>query len=292
MFRQLLEPILIGMPQLGPYGLSENWLLRHLGDAHWQIICNALDRPSRNMVDEAGNRLYASFARVCWISTVPLSAYRESDTLSGWMEMRRYGDGIFVSTAKLFDAANGVISATLASIFTRREGESNDRLLASAPAIFDDCPIADCNTPPPFLDEHRLIRAATTSVHNFMKFAFDTGSPVDQVVEYRINGYQDFNGANLLYFASYPTIADICASRTQYVADHFGFERFVTDSSPIGRDIFYFGNANLGDWISCGFKLNTAESGGLAARVDLVRKESGALIGKQFVIRERPAAVG
>jgi probable biosynthetic protein (TIGR04098 family) len=143
MFRQELNPITLGMPQLGPYGLPENWLLRHLGDVHWQIICDSLGRRSRDMVDQDNNRLYASFARVRWTSTVPFSKFRESDSLDGWVEMVRSGDGVFLSTASLFGSEGGTISAQLASIFTRREGDSNDRLLASAPVIFDDCAIPD-----------------------------------------------------------------------------------------------------------------------------------------------------
>jgi probable biosynthetic protein (TIGR04098 family) len=287
-FRRDLEPVTIGMPQMGPYGLSENWLLRHLGDVHWQIICEALGRHSRDMVDREQHRLYASFARASWTSTVPLSRYRESEGLTGWIEMVRYGDGMFVSTASLFGAEGGAITTRLASIFTRREGLTNDRLLASAPVIFDDCAIPDAGTTPRFVEEHRLLRGGKSPVHSFMNLRFETDTETEEATNYQINGYQDFNGANLLYFASYPTIADICASRTHYVAEQIGFTEFVTKSSPIGRDIFYFGNANLGDWITCAFQINNTALLGLAARVDLFRTKTSVCIGKQFVVREVP----
>jgi probable biosynthetic protein (TIGR04098 family) len=286
-FRQALPPVLIGMPQMGPCGLSENWLLRYLGDVHWQIICDGLNRRSRDMVDDAGNRLYASFARVRWSSTVPLSGYRESDNLTGTIEMLRFGGGVFVSTSQIF-GEQGTISATLASIFTRREGILNDRLVVSAPPIFGACPIPNTDESPAFLEEHRSIKAGKSKIHRFMDRAFETDSPADEVTSYQTNGYQDFNGANLLYFVSYPTIADICVSRTSLIAKQFGYARFVEGSSPLGRDIFYFGNANLGDWISCGLKLMNVDETSMSARVDLVRAASGALIGKQFVARGRP----
>jgi probable biosynthetic protein (TIGR04098 family) len=288
MLSQTIEPITIGMPQLAPYGMSENWMLRHVGDIHWQIICDGLRRRSRDMVDNDGNRLYASFVRVRWSSTLPLSAYRESDVVSGSIEMVRYGDGVFVSTAKLLGSERGVISLQLASIFTRREGTGNDRLLASAPPIFDNCPIPSVAVLPAFVEEHRLVRLGRIESHTFMNCAFDIEAGPDEVASYEINGYQDVNGANLLYFASYPTIADVCAARTRFVADEFGVHRFVTGSSPVGRDIFYFGNANLGDRIACKFALRHVDFGTLGARVDLVREETQALIGKQFVIRTRP----
>lgn len=286
--RNTLEPITIGMPQMVPYGLSENWLLRYLGDQHWRIICEALGRKSRDMVDREKNRLYASFVRACWTSTLPLSAFKESDILSGSMEMIRFGEGVFISSTELTGTGRGIISARLASIFTRREGTTNDRLMASAPPLFDQCPIPAVEGVPPFLEEHRLLKSGKLTEHKFMNQLFDTASDVDENTSYETNGYQDFNGASLLYFASYPTIAEICASRTRFVSEHFGFDRFVTRSSPIGRDIFYFGNVNLGDRINCGFALRHIDFGTLAARVDLVRASTETLIGKQFFVRTRP----
>jgi probable biosynthetic protein (TIGR04098 family) len=274
------------MPQLAPYGLSEIWLLRHLGDLHWQIICAALRRRSRDMVDRDGNRLYASFVRVRWSSTVPLAAYKESEILSGEMEMIRHGDGMFVSTAEL--RGPGVIAMQLGSIFTRRQGTGNDRLLASAPPIFDDCPIPSVAQMPGFIEDHRLIRSGQIDTHIFMNSSFPVDTAPDEATTYDINGYQDFNGANLLYFASYPMIADVCAARTRFVEEQFGIRRFVTGSSPIGRDIFYFGNANLGDRISCEFALRHVDFGTLGARIDLIRAGTEAPIGKQFVVRTRP----
>src|SRR5579862_1291042 len=146
------------MPQLGPYGLSEGWLMRHLGDRHWQSICEGLSRRSRDMVDVSGNRLYASFVRVRWSSTLPLTRYRESDVLSGWIEMSRCGDGVFDSSSELVNSdGNGIISVRMASMFTRREGLANDRLVPSAPPIVNDCPIPDVDVMPPFVEEHRLL---------------------------------------------------------------------------------------------------------------------------------------
>jgi probable biosynthetic protein (TIGR04098 family) len=283
-----LAPVTIGMPQMTCYGLSENWLLRHLGDVHWTLICDALGRRSRDMVDRDGNRLYASFVRVSWMSTLPLSAYRESDTLSGSIDIARYGDGMFISTAKLLGSPRGEMDMRLASIFTRREGTANDRLIASAPPIFDDCPIPNVDAIPHFLEQHRVLRAGQLDIHMFMNTAFDIRAPIEETIPYAVNGYYDFNGANLLYFASYPTIADICASQTNFVAENFGFARFVERSSPIGRDTFYFGNANLGDPLTCGFALRHVDFGTIGFQVDLVRSDTGALIGKQFGIRTRP----
>jgi probable biosynthetic protein (TIGR04098 family) len=286
--RHKINSIDIGMPQLGPYGLSENWLLRHLGDAHWSIICKALDRRSRDIVDEDGNRLYASFARARWTSTKPLSGYRESDRLEGSMEMVCFGDGVFLSSTELGDGID-MITVQLASIFTRREAaDSNDRLLASLPPIPETGLIPSVETAPSFLTEHRLLRSNKLPSLTFMGERFDLPSEFAEYGTYKTNGYLDFNGANLLYFASYPTISDICESQTRYVKNCFGFDAFVTRASPMGRDIFYFGNANLGDSIQCTFRWGAATSSVITTRPELFRSADKICISKQFVVRERP----
>ena len=65
---------------------------------------------------------------------------------------------------------------------------------------------------------------------------------------YQPNPYVDYNGAGLLYFASYPTIADHL--ERLYVADHDLFDQpgdWALASSTIARDTFYFGNLDLGE---------------------------------------------
>src|SRR4026208_1904067 len=91
--------MMVGMPQLGPYGLSENWLLRHFGDIHWRLISESLGTRSADLFDEDGNRLYASFIRVTWTATRPLSAFCESDDFRSVTSILRHRTGIYVSTS-------------------------------------------------------------------------------------------------------------------------------------------------------------------------------------------------
>ena len=71
---------------------------------------------------------------------------------------------------------------------------------------------------------------------------------LDLSATYRVSPYTDYNGANLLYFAAYPTICDTV--ERQIITDR-GLSSRQGDwghiSSTISRDIFYFGNLNLGD---------------------------------------------
>ncbi|WP_426419357.1 Pnap_2097 family protein [Bradyrhizobium genosp. A] len=284
-----IPSVLIGMPHLGPCGLSENWMLRHVGDVHWNLICSGLGKRSRFITDESGNRLYASFVRVTWTSSKPLSAINESDELRGSTSMVRCGENIFISETQL-SIADALISLRLVSMFSRREhNTSNKRLLLSAPVIPLNCPIKDIEEVPSFVVQHRLLRNAALPVHQFGDVEFDTAAQADWSFEYQINGYMDFNGANLLYFASYPTIADICVSRTDLVSSRGSFDWFVIGCPPIGRDIFYYGNANITETINCALAPKSGVAGLEAYSVDLFRSSDGARISKQFVLRQNVA---
>ena len=54
----------IGMPQMAANGLSENWLFRYCGDLHWQELCKSMGVLSRDLTNDAGERLYATFVAI------------------------------------------------------------------------------------------------------------------------------------------------------------------------------------------------------------------------------------
>jgi probable biosynthetic protein (TIGR04098 family) len=57
--------------------------------------------------------------------------------------------------------------------------------------------------------------------------------------DYKINPYHDINGVGLLYFATYPSIADTCELAYMNHGNSWA-ER----SSTVFRDIFYFANSD------------------------------------------------
>jgi probable biosynthetic protein (TIGR04098 family) len=68
---------------------------------------------------------------------------------------------------------------------------------------------------------------------------------------YEPSPYVDFNGARLLYFATYPTLSDNCerayvneAARGQRTAD------WAVRASTRARHVFYFANLNLGESVA------------------------------------------
>jgi len=115
-------------------------------------------------------------------------------------------------------------------------------------------------------------------------------------VPYEVNPLYDFNGASLLYFASYPRIHDVCeralfnprlarAGRVNGNAD----SAFVL--KPVARDICYFGNADAGDRLS--FRLRKIEAVGRRVKVwsTLTREKDGERIADLFTVKEAAEGV-
>jgi probable biosynthetic protein (TIGR04098 family) len=217
------------MPQMAAGCLSENWLLKELGSLHWDTLCNSLGLKSGEIADARGSRLYATFVRIRLELTKPLTAFLEGDELSLSITMLRFGQSTLQSTIEI--NSNGVGgAATLLSTFSVRATEGANTLTKSEP-VGEYRDIPSVLVPPPFLSEYSSIRA------QYGKRILDETSRACSS-PYRINPFVDSNGANLLYFAAYQSIADFLALRSDECQMHTSV-----------RDIFYFRNSELTDSI-------------------------------------------
>mgnify|MGYP006203172425 CR=1 FL=1 len=54
----------LGMAECGWRGLSEGWMLRHLGDLHWRLIATALGQQAAVFADAEGAPVYAAFCAI------------------------------------------------------------------------------------------------------------------------------------------------------------------------------------------------------------------------------------
>jgi probable biosynthetic protein (TIGR04098 family) len=213
----------INLPQMAMAGLSEGWLFREVGDVHWDVLTSALGVKSRDIADQAGERLYATFTRLRYRSKIPLGDIKIDSHLEFSSEMSRFGAGMFFSkTCITGDGAE--ILFDVATAFSRF-GESNTKLIKSQPVLPEGFVIPSLGALPDFVDEYRRLRAS------------DLG-PVLFETEYEIIPQHDINGVGLLYFAAYPNISDICLMR------HLGGAAAALEWSPLERDVCYFANAN------------------------------------------------
>lgn len=214
----------INMPQMALKGLSEAWLFKELGDMHWSVLLRSLGAASSALTDATGARLYATFTRIRLISDAPLSEFHENHDLVIAMDEQRYGAAMFFGTARL-GAPAGQARVELMTTFSKYgEAGVNTSLLKGTPVLPADFPIPAVAALPEFGQDYRTRRAQPLT-----PALFET--------EYELLPAHDINGVGLLYFAAYPTIAELCLTR--YAGREFAF-----DYSVIERDIMYFANAD------------------------------------------------
>lgn len=253
----------LNMPHMAMGGLSESWLFKEMGDFHWALITKGLRVNSSDLADANGNRLYATFTRIKFTSTVPLSEYREDDDLVLTGHLERYGASYFFSTLT-FTAGDRVISGRLMSTFTKRQNQgSNVGLLKGQPVISADCEVPMLDEQPSFAGDFRAHRTA-----NEASALFET--------EYELQPVHDVNGVKLLYFAAYPAISALCEQRM-----HAQPMDWALGSSTIARDVFYMANCELDDRIV--YRLHDSDEG--VSKNSLSRVSDGKLMA--YVITER-----
>lgn len=253
----------LNMPHMAMGGLSETWLFKEMGDAHWALITKGLQTRSSGLTDANGSRLYATFTRIQFRSSVPLVRFDEDDdvALSGTIE--RFGASYFFSDL-VFAAGDKRIEARLMSTFAKRQNEgSNLGLLKGQPVIPPDCGIRSLDEQPAFAGEFRAHRDASENPHLFR-------------TEYDLQPIHDVNGVNLLYFAAYPAISSLCEGRF-----HERPMDWALGESTIARDVFYSANCELDDRIV--YKLH-AEGDGIS-RSTLARASDGKMMG--YIVTQR-----
>jgi len=229
----------INLPRMAMAGLSEGWLFREVGDVHWSMLTSALGVKSRDIADQAGERLYATFTRLRYRSSIPLGDIKIDSRLDLSSEMNRFGAGMFFS--KTMISGDGTdISFDVATSFSKfGEHGSNTSLIKSQPALPEGFAVPSVGALPNFVEEYRRLRAAEPG-----PTLFET--------EYEILPQHDINGVGLIYFAAYPNISDICLMR------HLGGAQAALEWSPVERDVCYFANASPRETLI--YRLHSARS--------------------------------
>ena len=244
--------IKIGMPQMAARGLSENWLFKFCGDAHWNAITDLYGVESNELVTEQGERIYASFVAIRSRYTIPLGNVRENDVIEFSLTLDQFGSGIMRSRQEGVIDGRSTISTEMISKFVMRAREGQNELLrASVRPRPGSTSAPEMSEPPALMRNWQDVRER--------KFHFD---PNKRSIRYVPNPYVDYNGAGLLYFASYSAIADHC--ERLFVKELVKGDWALT-ASTIERDVFYFGNLDLGREIegivhSTDFETDTARS--------------------------------
>lgn len=265
----------VNLPQMAMRGLGEPWLMKELGDIHWSILLREIEARAASLADATGARLYATFTRIRWDSTGPLTDYGESEDLAIDLAQERYGASMFFSRGEIRGAASRGTAEIMTTFSKYGEVGANSSLLKGQPELPPGCRIPAVRALPDFAQGYRERRAA------------DPG-PVLFETDYAIQPPHDVNGAGLVYFAAYPTIAELCLAR------HVG-PRFFADMSLVARDICYFANTEPSDMIRFRLHELVEEPDGLFYRATMARVSDGKLMalveGRKVPVQLPPTGV-
>ena len=239
--------VTVNMPQMAANGLSENWLFKYCGNLHWQELCRGLSIRSADLRDDSGARLYPTFVAIFARYDAPLASVRENDRLETATELSYFGRSFFHSlvTLRHQDVA---FKLEMLTTFVTREQEGRNDLRKSTPSSDLSYAVAALTEAPEILNTSQGMRRGEIANYGFDGFEIDmSASSLDLARDYEPSPYSDFNGANLLYFASYPTICDTL-ERHMIMADSpsDGATDWAMATSTVARDVFYYGNLDLG----------------------------------------------
>ena len=269
------EDLEIRMPQMANSALSENWLLKFLGDTHWQLITKGFQKKSSEFKDDDGNRLYSTFIRINY-SVSPLCQFSENEIIDFNSSIKCFGNNTFLSRV-IGNCDEKKISASLMTTFSVRECTDNNKISKCEPKVRTN-KISQLSKTPLFLNDYRLLRKGLIDEISSDYGIFQINDDILFSCEYSINPYYDINGVGLLYFASYPIISDKCFDEYYQKNDNL---------QTIYRDIFYFANCNSSEKII--FTLNSIVEieNGLKTTVSLYRKSDNQLLSKILTIKQK-----
>lgn len=221
-----------GMPQLGHGGLSEHWLLKECGDAHWQALAQAAGLAQPDFRDAAGARAYAAFTMLRIVGA-ELQRVGEHARLEIATHCSQAGRAQQYGLHEL--RSNGVRRARveMLSAFVRRERAGSNRSIVRAllpplpaePALQDRAQA--------LAERARALRAAQWEPRHGLSPA--RRRPL-RSWRCRPCPELDFNGANLLYFASFQALVE----RAEW--DWFGRTPPLAD-----REMAFYGNLDVGE---------------------------------------------
>jgi probable biosynthetic protein (TIGR04098 family) len=272
----------VNMPQLSWGGLSENWLLKEFGDVHWEQISLGLNTESSKLQDDYGDRLYASFVRLSWTG-VSLKQFKENEKIEMSSNLYRYKNKMFFSETVCSGIA-GEIKAKLMSVFSKVVSSENNSLVKGA--FKNESKMQNVKLSqqlPGFAKEYLDKRAFLFRKKNGKDISLSEIPKYKRL--YKIDALDDINGVGLLYFASYPKISDKC--EREFITTNFDLdEDWLSISSTVHRDVFYFANANPYDelvYVLNGFRITGSA---MELSSSLFRSSDGELIAQIYTIKQ------
>ncbi|SDP40153.1 probable biosynthetic protein, Pnap_2097 family [Rhodoferax sp. OV413] len=259
-----------GMPQLCCSGLSENWLLKECGHRHWLAIAHSQGLAQPEFRDAQGHKVYAAFSLVR-IQQAQLERVEEHDTFSISTQCQPAGRTQHYSQHAVELHGQCIARVEMLSVFVRRAQAGSNRSIVRAvmagPSAVTQPGLAAATEA--FVQRGRTRRAAAHT-----PAAADADTSV-----YTPCPYNDFNGADLLYFSSFQSMVD----RAEWAGLHSTRPARLRE-----RELVFYGNLDIGDCVHTQLQRDAGPEGLLAHHSLLRRGSDGVCIAEIFT-RKQPA---
>lgn len=245
-----MSETVIHLPQTDAGGLSENWLFKHCGEMHWDHLCAAMGVTGVNsdeMRDDAGKRLYPTFVAIKGRYGKPLAEVAMDQHFRTQVKLSHFGRVFFHSTVT-FANEETRFELEMLTTFVARQRQGRNRLEQSLPPAHLVYQSKALDSAPPLLALSKGLRHGQITEYEMLGYNFArTQDALGLQISFEPSPYMDYNGAGLLYFAAYPTIADTL--ERQLIRKHqlaSPGRDWAIESSTIARDVFYYRNLDLG----------------------------------------------
>ncbi|WP_454737142.1 Pnap_2097 family protein [Cupriavidus necator] len=253
-----------GMPQLAYTGLSENWLLKTCGDLHWRLLAAGVGLVVPDFRDAGGHPVYAAFTAIRVRDAAPQTIGEHAEFSIG-SRIVPAGGVKHLSEHTVDMQGDRRASVTMLSTFIRRTRERDNRsVVRTMPTVAAQWAGAGPSAQAGELSLlARRFRCADWGTHLGLDQARHR---VCHAAEYLPCPCNDFNGADLLYFASFQAMVD----RAEWQ-----WRRDADPPTVFARDLFFHGNVNVGESLELTFSALREDEEGMTHWCEIRRSRDG-----------------
>lgn len=229
----LAPNILLGMPHLTPFGLSETWLLKELAHRHWLMLGQSMGLDDADFRMPDGGEVYAAICATA-VRNADLASLTANDILTIRSSLEPVSRTRMSSVHQLTVDGRAVGEVELISAFVHRaDGPRNGGIARVRLPGFEA--VAPAFRRSLLAEQSDRLRRADASEAG----AHWTAAPVLRQYSFTPSQMQDFNGAGLFYFASYQAVID------RAFEAWFGAPLDIRE-----RETHYLGNIETGETVT------------------------------------------
>ena len=256
--------LVVGMPQLNSLGLSENWLLKEAGDRHWRDLAAGLGCRPGELRDAQGRRVYAAFTQV-HLREARLRDVQEDQRLRWQSRGTPLGRSRHYSRHLLAGADGALARLEMLSAFVARQRGGDNHSVLRVPMAAGAADPGAAEEAAACAEAARAVRAGAWRE----RFALGATMQPLAVQALRPCPSNDFNGAGLLYFASFQALADRA---------HWAWGLADGHAAVRERQMVFHGNVNVGEGLELRLLARRAAGRGHWSWTQVCRESDGRVI--------------